>query len=280
MKLRTLSVAVLGTVGLAALPACKKDEAPAPAVSRSPDYVKPGARPEAKPEAAPAAPAPEPVTGGGTVRGVVSFKGVAPTPVAIAPSEDPACQSMPLTEQSIRVKDGKLENVLVRVRGLVPRSRPAQPAVIDQQGCNYVPRVQGVAAGQPILIKNSDGTLHNARGLTGTKSIFNVAQPPNAVKPVQRPLPADAEVVRLKCDIHPWMAAWVVVNPNPYFATSAADGSFSIEHLPAGTYTLEAWHETLGSRTAEVTVKEGETASASFEFSAAGAKGTASGGVK
>lgn len=280
MKLRTLSVAVLGAVGLAALPACKNEEAPpAPVASRSPDSVKPEPKPEA---AAPAEPAPAPVTGGGTVRGVVSFKGVAPTPAAIAPSDDPACQGMPLTEQSIRVKDGKLENVLVRVRGLVPRAHPAQPAVIDQRGCTYVPRVQGVAAGQPILIKNSDGTLHNARALTGTKSLFNVAQPPASPnsKPVQRPLPADAEVVRLKCDIHPWMAAWVVVNPNPYFATSTADGSFSIEHLPAGTYTLEAWHETLGTRTAEVTVKEGETASASFEFSAADAKGTASGGVK
>ncbi|QRK08157.1 TonB-dependent receptor [Archangium violaceum] len=271
MKLRTLGVAVLGVVGLAALPACKKDEAPAAPVSRSPAQDKA----TAKLEAPVAESAPQPVTGGGTVRGAVTFKGVAPPPAAVAPSEDPACDGMPLTDQSLRVKDGKLENVLVRVRGLVPRSRPAQPAVIDQQKCTYTPRVQGVAVGQPILIKNSDGTLHNARALAGTKSIFNVAQPPNG-KAVQRPLPADAEVIRLKCDIHPWMSAWVVVNPNPYFATSGADGSFTIEHLPAGTYTLEAWHETLGIRTAEVTVKEGETVSASFEFSAGDAKAIAS----
>jgi len=71
----------------------------------------------------------------------------------------------------------------------------------------------------------------------------------------------------------------VVVNPNRFFATSGADGSFSIEHLPAGTYTLEAWHETLGIRTAEITLKEGESVSASFEFSAQ-APASASGGVK
>ncbi|HEX8440340.1 carboxypeptidase regulatory-like domain-containing protein [Archangium sp.] len=279
MKLRTLGVAVLGTVGLAALSACKNEEA-APTPARG--AVQPPAQAKAapKPEAAPVAePAPQALTGGGTVRGTVSFKGTPPPQAAIAPSMDSACEGMASTDQAIRVKAGKLENVLVRVRGLLPSAQGAKPAVIDQHQCTYLPRVQGVAAGQPILIKNSDGTLHNARALAGTKSIFNVAQPPNG-KAVQRALPAESEVVRLKCDIHPWMTAWVVVNPNPYFATSGADGSFSIEHLPAGTYTLEAWHETLGTRTAEITVKEGETASASFEFSSADAKSTASGGVK
>jgi Polysaccharide lyase family 4, domain II len=279
MKLRTLGVAVLGTVGLAALSACKNEEAaPPPARGAVQPPVEEKAAPT--PEAAPASePAPQALTGGGTVQGTVSFKGVPPPLATIAPSQDPACDGMASTDQSVQVKDGKLGNVLVRVRGLLPSASGAKPAIIDQHQCTYLPRVQGVAAGQPILIKNSDGTLHNARAIAGTKSIFNVAQPPNG-KAVQRALPAEAEVVRLKCDIHPWMTAWVVVNPNPYFATSGADGSFSIEHLPAGTYTLEAWHETLGVRTAEISVKEGETRSASFEFSAADAKGTASGGVK
>jgi len=106
---------------------------------------------------------------------------------------------------------------------------------------------------------------------------FNVTQPPLKTKEAKPP--QDSDIIRLKCDIHPWMAAWVVVNPNRFFATSGADGSFSIEHLPAGTYTLEAWHETLGIRTAEITLKEGETVSASFEFSAP-APASASGGVK
>jgi plastocyanin len=275
MKLRTLGVAVLGAVGLAAVPACQKQEAPPAApVARAPAQDKAAPKAEA-PAAAPA----QPVTGGGTVQGSIAFKGVVPTPAAVKPSDDPACDGMALKDQSVLVTDGKLANVLVRVRGLVPRARPAQPALIDQQKCTYTPRVQGVTAGQQVFIKNSDGTLHNARALNGTKTVFNVAQPPNA-KAVPRPLPADAEVIRLKCDIHPWMAAWVVVNPNPYFATSGTDGSYSIEHLPEGTYTLEAWHETLGTRTAEVTVKEGETVKASFEFSADNAKGTALGGVK
>jgi carboxypeptidase family protein len=276
MKLRTLGAAVLGTVGLVALSACKNEEA-APTPARGAVQTPAQGAAATKPEAAESAP--QSLAGGGTVRGTVSFKGVPPTPAAVTPSMDPACEGMASTDQTVQVKDGKLGNVLVRVRGLLPSANGAKPAVIDQHQCTYLPRVQGVAAGQPILIKNSDGTLHNVRGLAGTKSIFNVAQPPHG-KPVQRGLPAESEVVRLKCDIHPWMVAWVVVNPNPYFATSGADGSFSIEHLPAGTYTLEAWHEALGTRTAELTVKEGETTSASFEFSSADAKGTASGGVK
>ncbi|WNG28866.1 TonB-dependent receptor [Cystobacter fuscus] len=276
MKLRTLGIALLGTVGLTALSACKQESPPAlvpvEPSTRTQDAAAEGTPAEASPE-------PEPLTGGGTVQGTITFKGTPPTPAPITPSQDPSCEGMPLVEQSLHVKEGKLENVLVRVRGLMPRSPRTRPAVVDQKQCSYTPRVQGVAVGQPILIKNSDGTLHNARALSGTKSIFNVAQPPNG-KPVQRTLPADAEVVRLKCDIHPWMVSWVVVNPNPYFATSNADGAYSIEHLPAGTYTLEAWHEVLGTKTAEVTVKEGETAALTFEFSTEDAKGSASGSVK
>lgn len=273
MTWRMRGFVVLGGLGLLALSACTKDEgtrdkAPTPPPPAQPQVA-------AKPEE----PAPlPPLTGGGTVQGTVTFKGTAPTPAAIVPSPDPACQNMALVDSSLRVKGGKVENVLVRVRGLVPGSRPSQPAVIDQRECSYVPRVQGVTSGQPILIKNSDSTLHNARALTGTKSIFNVAQPPGA-RPVQRSLPSDAELVHLKCDIHSWMNAWIVVNPNPFFATTGPDGAFTIEHLPAGSYTLEAWHETLGTRTADVTIEEGKTTSVSFEFSPSDTK-SASGGDK
>ncbi|MET0404544.1 MAG: carboxypeptidase regulatory-like domain-containing protein [Cystobacter sp.] len=275
MKSRSLGIALLGTVGLTALSACTEPKKPATPLAE------PSARP---PEAAATAPAaapsePEPATGGGTLEGTITFKGTPPAPAPITPSQDPACDGMSLVEGSLQVKAGKLENVLVRVRGLMPQASRERPAVVDQRQCGYLPRVQGVVSGQPILIKNSDGTLHNARALAGTRSIFNVAQPPNG-KPVQRTLPSDAEVVRLKCDIHPWMVSWVVVNPNPYFTTSNEAGAYSIEHLPAGSYTLEAWHEVLGTKTAEVTVKEGETTTLSFEFSGEDAKGTASGAVK
>jgi hypothetical protein len=103
------------------------------------------------------------------------------------------------------------------------------------------------------------------RGVAGAKTLFNVNQPP--LKTKEANAPKDAELIRLKCDIHPWMTAWVVMSPNPYFVTSAEDGSFSLEGVPAGTYTLEAWHEVLGTQTAQVTVKEGEAAEVAFAFS-------------
>lgn len=269
MKLRTLSVAVLGVVGLAALPACKKDEA-APTAAQAP----------AAPASIKAAPLPadtplpkdtdEAPTGGGTIHGFVTFKGTPPAPTPITPGTDPNCEGMALEEQPVRVTDGKLANVLVRVLGEVPGQSAPPPnamVVVDQNRCQYLPRVQGAVIGQPLVLMNSDQTLHNVRGMAGGKQLFNVTQPPLKTKEAQPP--KDTDVVSLKCDIHPWMKAFVVMNSNPFFVTSGEDGAFTLRGVPPGTYTLEAWHETLGTRTAQVTVKEGQDAEVSFEFVAA-----------
>lgn len=273
MTLRTLGMVVLGTAGLLALPACKQDEAapPAPAPA-APVKKEHGASPVAQgmaPAAAQAPAAPD-TTPRGSVKGVVKFAGQPPAPADLPSSADPACADMPKKEQAVLVKDGRLANVVVRVRGPVAgaSAAPSSPVVVDQSKCSYQPRIQGAVAGQPILVKNSDGTVHNARGVVNGKPVFNVAQPPNA-QPVQKTLPEGVEVLKLKCDIHPWMSASVLVSPHPYFATTGEDGSFVLSGVPAGTYTLEAWHETFGTKTAEVTVKEGGTAEASFEFSGA-----------
>jgi hypothetical protein len=262
MTLRTWGLAVVGVSGLVLAPACK-NEAPVPPPSA------PTAPEGAKAPVPPSAPAPTPVTSRGTIRGVVTFTGEAPAPAELAPSADPACEGMPLKDQALLVKDGKLRNVLVRVRGPVPGAVEAvsTPAVVDQEKCSYQPRVQGAVAGQPLQIKNSDGTMHNVRGMLGSKALFNVAQPPSA-PPVTKPLPADIELLQLKCDVHPWMRAYVAVSPHPYFGVTGEAGTFSLEGVPAGTYTLEAWHETLGTQSAEVTVKEGTPAEVSFAYPA------------
>jgi hypothetical protein len=269
MKLRTLGLTVLGAVGLSAVTACKKDEAPAAPAAATPT-VKAAPLPADTPlpqEESPTAQAPQ---GGGTVRGIVTFKGTPPAATPIIPGTDPNCEGMDLVEQPVLVRDGKLANVLVRVQGNLPgqpTTPPKSMVVVDQNRCTYLPRVQGAVVGQPLVLMNSDGTLHNVRGMAGKKQLFNVTQPPLKTKEAQPP--ADAEVIRLKCDIHPWMTAFVVMSPHPYFATSSEDGAFTLEGVPPGTYTLEAWHETLGTKTAQVTVKEGQEAQVSFEFVAA-----------
>jgi hypothetical protein len=271
MKLRTLGLTVLGAVGLSALPACKKDEA-APAAAQAPanPTIKAAPLPADTPLPKDAEETAQAPRGGGTVHGFITFKGTPPAPSPITPGTDPNCEGMDLEDQPVLVKDGKLANVLVRVKGEVPGQPTTPPdamVVVDQNRCRYLPRVQGAVAGQPLVLMNSDQTLHNVRGVSGGKQLFNVTQPPLKTKEAQTP--KDSDVVRLKCDIHPWMTAFVVMNPNPYFVTTGEDGAFSLQGVPPGTYTLEAWHETLGTKTAQVTVKEGQDAQVSFEFVAA-----------
>jgi hypothetical protein len=114
------------------------------------------------------------------------------------------------------------------------------------------------------MIKNSDGTMHNIHAFSGTKTLFNTPQQPKGA-PIEKD-PKAMDVVKLQCDVHPWMKGYIVFNKNPYFAVSSTDGTFEIKDVPAGKYTVEAWHEKLGMQSAEVTVEEGKPADPKFSF--------------
>ena len=213
-------------------------------------------------------------TGNATVSGVVHFTGAAPANPKIDMSQESVCQgkyTAPPTDPQFVVADGKLGNVFVYVKSGLPNGAtypaPSQPVEIDQSGCLYHPRVFGVMTNQDILIKNNDNVLHNIKAVPKDNRGFNISQP-QAGMTSTRKFSQPEVMVPLECNVHGWMHAWVGVLPHPFFATSGPDGAFSIKNLPAGTYTIEAWHEKLGTQTQTVTVGAGETKTADFTFSA------------
>ena len=207
----------------------------------------------------------------GSVAGVVTWKGPAPAAAPVDRSADPVCAQTTHGTDDVVVTGGKLRDVLVRVAvgGAPPAAAPTTPAVIAQTECMYTPRVIGVVAGQPVEIRNLDATFHNVRGNLLTKVLWNLAQPKGAA-PLVRDMKGTVagDVVALHCDVHPWMAAWIVVTDHAFFTVTGADGAFALADLPPGSYTLEAWHPTLGKQTARVKVKKGKVTRARFTFSA------------
>ena len=243
-----LIVALVATTGLAAS-SCRQAQEPAPAQP-----------------AAPAASVPP-----GTIKGRVHLAGTPPPNTPIWMHNDPMCQqgsadAPPLQEAIVVGSDGGLANVFGRLRGSFPETAvPAEPVEIDQRGCLYSPRMVGVRIGQPLRVSNSDSGLHNVHGISPGTDGFNVAQPLRGMTNQFR-LKTEG-ILRVTCDVHPWMIAFVGVVDHPFFAVSASDGTFEIPAVPAGVHAIEAWHERLGTITSSVSVEASGVATVELEYS-------------
>jgi len=173
-----------------------------------------------------------------------------------------------LDENLIVGEKGELANVFVYVtEGLTKNSFPIpkKPAVLDQVNCMYRPRVLGVRVGQQLLMRNSDSLVHNVRSLSLENRPFNIAQPaktPDRAKLFKKP----EKAIAVQCDFHPWMKAYIFAIDHPFFAVTNAQGKFAITGLPAGEYTLVAWHEELGEQQTSVTVTNTGRIDARFSF--------------
>jgi plastocyanin len=231
----------------------------------------PSSAPAASPEPAPAAPAaPVPLPGASTITGSVKYEGTAEKPRVVRMDSDPLCMPEgPSTSEVLLVGPGNgLQNAFVYVKdGLGDHkfTAPQTPVVLDQKGCKYSPHVFGVQLGQPVIIVNSDPTLHNVHAVPKANAEFNFGQAVKGMK-TTRTFDKQEVMVPFRCDVHGWMAAYAGVLPHPYFAVSNADGTFEIKGLPAGTYTVEVWHERLGTQTTKVTVDGKNSAKASVAF--------------
>jgi uncharacterized membrane protein/plastocyanin len=190
------------------------------------------------------------------IRGVVKYSGSVPEVKQIA--LPPGCGPGAVPDNSVLVKDGKIQGVLVRVtKGLEAKvfsDVPSEVVFVDQRDCIYVPRVAAVRVGQTVEFINSDGVFHNVRTIAENNENFNVGMP-NKNERLRRVFNKPEIFLQTKCSIHPWMGAYIAVVDHPFFAVTNSSGEFALPRLPDGSYTLEAWHEVFGIQKQEIVVR-------------------------
>lgn len=207
--------------------------------------------------------------GTAAIRGKVHFEGTRPVPKPLPMSGDAVCSraAAVLDPSKIVNPDGTVPNVFVYIKqGISQRyPAPAEPVLLDQVGCMYVPHVFGVQVGQTLTIRNSDPTAHNVHSLASKNTKFNFAQPTAGMTRNEK-FTREEVMVKLKCDVHGWMSTYAGVLNHPFFAVTGETGDFEIARLPAGQYTVEIWHETFQKQQAQVTLKPGERAELDFTY--------------
>jgi len=197
------------------------------------------------------------------ITGTITFKGTAPAEKELTPiKEDPNCAALypgalPKTKFYIVGANGELADVVVALKGVAAKSTgaSAEPATLDQKGALYVPQIIAIQTGQKLVVKNSDALVHNVHAQPTANPESNQVQMPNGAD-LTYTFDKPEMFLKFKCDVHPWMFAWVSVFDHPYFAVSGTDGKFTIKNVPAGKYTLEATHRKLGVQTAEIEVTD------------------------
>jgi len=217
----------------------------------------------------PATPEYSPASATGRVFGTIKFDGAPPVMAELKAGGSRYCvqNARGLTEQDVLVtKDGKLRNVIVYVKsGFEGRTypTPAEPVVLDQQKCVYVPHVMTIMTNQKLKVRNSDPTFHNVHAIAKANMGFNIAQ---ADKDAENTVAFDhAEMpIRIGCDLHKWMGVWVGVFDHPFHTTSADSGTYELK-LPPGKYEIAAWHEKLGEKVSMVEI--GDNAQSQLDFS-------------
>lgn len=210
-----------------------------------------------------------------TITGKTIFQGQAPAAEMIRMDADPNCALLhpqgTAGDSVIVNSNGTLKNVFVYVKeGLAEKTfdSPKEPVHFDQKGCQYSPKVFGIQVGQPLEILNSDSTLHNVHALPSNSPQFNLGMPIKGMK-LKKTFAKPETMVKIKCEVHPWMGAYAGVLEHPFFGVTGDDGSFNIKDLPPGDYVIESWHEKYGAQTQNVNIaSESDEKELSFQYKA------------
>ncbi len=223
--------------------------------------------------AAPRTPTPLDRATAGAIFGSVRFEGTVPPMTPVQLRSEPACAAQhdgPMLSGDVLVADGKVQNAFVYIKeGLGARvfAVPPEPVTIDQTGCVYQPHVVGARACQPIVFLNSDSVLHNVHGTPGASAAWNFSM---GVQNSRRTVTLDRPevMIQVRCDVHPWMRAYVGVVDHPYFRVTGPDGVFTLQDVPPGEYLIGCWHERFGTRETRATVGPKEATQMTFTYTA------------
>jgi len=211
-----------------------------------------------------------PSAGSGSITGSVTFTGKAPEAKELPRKADPVCAAKPMKDNEVIVNsNATLKDVLVRIAPGAVKGKfaaPDQTVMVKQEDCMYVPRVQGAVAGQLVQVENTDKTMHNVHTYRGQETILNQGQPAGSPPIKKDNIATEAAVLKFKCDVHPWMTGFLIVTDHPFFQTTGTDGSFKLDKVPAGKYTIEAWHSRYGLKTTTVTVEPNKAAEVKLSY--------------
>ncbi len=207
------------------------------------------------------------VKNGGSIDGVVEFAGgaVPKDPVMTLSSETKYCGKT-LPADKFMIKDRKIENVVVYLVDVKSgKAIPTEPITLTNLKCSFAPHVAVGFKGGKIIQKNDDPIFHNIHTYLNGKTMFNIGLPEKGSS-VTKPLLREG-LMEVTCDSHPWMHGFVQILDHPYGAVTNAKGEFDIKDIPAGTYTVEAWHEALGKvKVGSVKVESGKATRIKIDF--------------
>jgi plastocyanin len=209
----------------------------------------------------------------GAVHGTITYSGPKPTQTIVAMDAEDACVKLhggkPVYDDSLVVgPKGGVANAFVYMKsGLEGKKfEPSKtPVVLDQRGCMFTPRVLGLEAGEPLAVRNSDPFEHNVHPAPKNNREWNEGMTPGQPDVLHK-FAREEVMIRVKCNVHPWMRAWIGVVEHPYFAITGPDGAFDLRNVPPGDYTVAVWHEKLGEQTQQIHLGASSTQPVSFTF--------------